>query len=118
MAVAGWTGHTPKWGNTVLIGSGSKKPNLQAVRRIKRALHEALELPGDALITVAQLKCLETGCAPLETVFGLLRPGAPQLQHKVHKPTDAIDAEDLTQVCSAWGYSVPQELFNTFLNET
>jgi len=101
----------------MLIGNASKKPNLHVVRRIKRALHEALELPEDALITVAQLACLEEDCAPLETVIGLLRPGTPQLQHKVHKPTDVINAEDLVQVCSAWGFSVPQSSFNTLLNE-
>lgn len=90
----------------MLIGNSSKRPNLQAVRRIKRGLHDALELPEDALITVTQLACLEEECAPLETVFGLLRPGVPQLQHKVHKETDAVDAEDLMEVCKAWGFSV------------
>jgi hypothetical protein len=96
----------------MLIGSGSKKPNLDAVRRIKRSLHVALDLPEDALVTVAQLACLEEDCAPLETVIGLLRPDAPQLQHKVHKPTDAVDAEDLMEVCEAWGFSVSISLFN------
>ena len=90
----------------MLIGSSSKRPNLLWVRRIKIALHEALELPEDAVITVTQLACLEDDCEPLETVIGLLRTGSPQLQHKVHKETEAIDAKDLLQVCAAWGLSV------------
>ena len=90
----------------MLIGKRSQRPSLAAVRRIKRALHQALELPEDALITVAQLACLEQGCAPLETVIGLLRPNTAQLQHKVHRATDVVDAQDLLQVCEAWGFSV------------
>ena len=90
----------------MLIGKSSKAPNLQKIRRIKRVLREALELSEDATVTVAELACLEEDCAPLETVVGLLRPDAPQLQHKLHKATDDVDAEDLTQVCSAWGFDV------------
>ncbi len=100
----------------MLIGRGSKKPNLETVRHIKRSLREALELPEDTLITVTQLACLEEDCAPLETVIGLLRPGVPQLQHKVHKPTDSVDAADLVQVCKTWGFSVDISFFNTQLD--
>ena len=39
-----------------------------------------------------------------ETASSLLRPDAPPLQHKLHKPTNAVDAEDLVQVCKAWGF--------------
>ncbi|MEN0061186.1 MAG: hypothetical protein AAGA48_03495 [Myxococcota bacterium] len=60
----------------MLIGRPSKRPNLETIRRIKRTLREALELPEDATITVSELTCLEEGCAPVETVFGLLRPNA------------------------------------------
>ncbi len=90
----------------MLIGRSSKKPSLETVRSIKQALREALELPDDATVTVSELACLEEDCAPVETVFGLLRPDLPQLQHKVHKPMDAIDAHDLVEVCAAWGFDV------------
>jgi len=101
----------------MLIGKPSKKPNLQAVRRIKRALHDALGLSEDAVITVAQLACLEQGCAPLETAVGLLRPGTSQLQHTIHKPTDSIVADDLVQVCAAWGLTVNPYFLNMYFNE-
>ena len=45
----------------MLIGNASKKPNVETVRRIKRALHTALALSEEATITVAQLACLEEG---------------------------------------------------------
>ena len=90
----------------MLIGGSSKKPNLQTIRRIKRTLHEALSLSEEATITITELACLEEDCAPIETVFGLLRPGVPQLQHKLHKPTDGVDAQDLIEVGAAWGFRV------------
>jgi hypothetical protein len=90
----------------MLIGKPSKKPNLATIRRIKQQLREALSLSADATLTVTELACLEEDCAPVETVFGLLRPNAPQLQHKVHKPTDGVDAQDLIEVCAAWGFHV------------
>lgn len=101
----------------MLIGNTAKKPNLETIRRLKRVLHQALELPDDATLSVAELTCLEEGCAPVETVFGLLRPAAPQLQHKVHKPTAAVDADDLVQVCTAWGFDVQTSDFALLAEE-
>ena len=101
----------------MLIGGSSQRPDLAAVRRIKRALHQALALPEDAMVTVTQLACLEEDCAPLETVIGLLRPGAPQLQHKVHKATDALGADDLVAVCQAWGFVVDISALESLLKE-
>ena len=101
----------------MLIGGTSKSPNLGTIRRIKELLHEALGLSEDATITVAELACLEEDCAPIETVFGLLRPNAPQLQHKIHKPTDGIDAQDLMEVCATWGFDVPPGALRVYSKE-
>ena len=88
------------------------------VRRIKRSLHQALQLPEDAMITVTQLACLEKDCAPLETVVGLLRTGMPQVQHKLHKSIEEIKADDLVQISAAWGFSVHSSLFNNKIFES
>ncbi|MXX73832.1 MAG: hypothetical protein F4210_14445 [Holophagales bacterium] len=69
-------------------------------------MREALSLSDDVTVTVTELACLEEDCAPLETAIGLLRPDAPQLQYKLHKPMDAVDAKDLVEVCTAWGFEV------------
>ena len=90
----------------MLIGKPVHRPNLETVRLIKHVLMEVLELPEDAVITITQLACLEEDCAPLETVIGLLRPGVPQLQYKVHKATNDIKPQDLVQVCADWGFEV------------
>ena len=90
----------------MLINTSPRHPNLERARRIKKALREALSLSDDMTVTVTELACLEEGCAPVETAIGVLRPDAPQLQCKLHKPMDAIEAGDLVQVCTAWGFDV------------
>ena len=101
----------------MLIGTSPRRPNLERARRIKKALREALNLPGDVTVTVPELACLEEGCAPVETVIGLLRPDAPQLQCKLHKPMDVVDAKDLFQVCTAWGFDVKIPVLAPLLQE-
>ena len=101
----------------MLIGKATKRPNLERVRRVKKALREALSLSDDTTVTVTELACLEEGCAPVETVIGLLRPDAPQLQYKLHKPVDAVDAKDLLQVCTAWGFDVKIPVLAPLLKE-
>jgi hypothetical protein len=101
----------------MLIGHSVNNPSLQCVRRLKRALREVLQLPEDAMVTVTQLACLEQDCAPLETVIGLLRPGEPQRQFRLHKPTEAVDAHDLAQVCVAWGVSVQENALTSYFDQ-
>ena len=98
----------------MLIGKSSKRPNLEIVRRLKRALLTVLELPDDATITVSQLACLEQGCAPLETVIGLLRPNVPQLQYKIHKATADVTAADLSLIAASWGFDAKNTAFESF----
>ena len=101
----------------MLIGTSPRRPNLERVRRIKKALRETLSLSDDMTVTVTELACLEEDCAPVETVIGLLRPDAPQLQYKLHKPMDAVDAKDLAQVCTAWGFDVKIPVLAPLLQE-
>jgi len=101
----------------MLIGTSPRRPNRERVRHIKEALRAALTLPDDTVVTVTELACLEQGCAPIETVVALLRPDAPPLQHKLYKPTDAVDAEDLVQVCTAWGFDVRIPMLAPVLGE-
>ncbi|MBB85638.1 MAG: hypothetical protein CL931_17650 [Deltaproteobacteria bacterium] len=101
----------------MLIGKKSKKPSLDRIRQIKRVIREALELEDDVTVTVTELTCLEEDCAPIETVFGLLRPNAPQLQHKIHKATNGIEAEDLAAVCAGWGFPIRLGAFDAFTSK-
>ena len=101
----------------MLIGQRGRKPNLDKIRHIKQVLRDALDLPEDATITLTELACMEEDCPPVETVFGLLRSDAPQLQHKVHKTTEEVDADDLLEICKAWGFGPPADAFESFVND-
>jgi hypothetical protein len=101
----------------MLIGKGSRRPNLKRIRSIKEALQTALSLSNETTITVTELTCLEEGCAPIETVVALLKPNAPTLQHKIHKSTDAIEVDDLMKICRVWGFDVQAILFESFNKE-
>lgn len=98
----------------MLIGNSTKRPNIESVRRIKKALRTVLDLPEDTVMTVSQLACLEQDCAPLETVIGLLRSGEPQLQYKIHKATDAVESGDLALASAVWGYDTQRSAFEPF----
>ena len=102
----------------MLIGRSPRNPNPERARRIKKALREGLSLSGDVTVTVTELACLEEGCPPIETVIGLLRPDAPQLQCKLHKSMDAVDANDLAQVCATWGFNARIQVLAPLLQET
>ncbi|MAW28642.1 MAG: hypothetical protein CMP98_07575 [Gammaproteobacteria bacterium] len=101
----------------MLIGQSGRKPNLDKIRHIKQVLRDALDLPEDATITLTELACMEEDCPPVETVFGLLRSDAPQLQHKVHKTTEEVDADDLLEICKAWGLGLHADAFESFVND-
>lgn len=101
----------------MLINTSPRKPKLEEVRRLKNTLRKALSLSDDVTVTVTELACLEEGCAPVETVIGLLRPDAPQLQHKLHKPVDSVDAHDLIQVCATFGFDTNVAVLEPLLQE-
>ena len=50
-------------------------------------------------------------------MIGLLRPELNQLQYKIHKSTDEVDADDLMQVCQAWGYDVDSTTIDLIFKE-
>ena len=102
----------------MLIGRSKQKPNLEQIRRIKETLRTALALGDDAMVTVTQLACLEEDCAPLETVIGVLRPGLPQLQYKIHNAIDAVTANDLVLACEAWGHAAPNTVIEQLFKES
>ena len=101
-----------------LLSQSKTKPNLDRIITIKATLRQALKLSESDTITVTELACLEEDCAPLETVIGLLRDGHPQIRHKIHKPTNSLDTNDLTEVCKAWGFDSSNIKFITFDKET
>jgi len=63
--------------------------------RIRAWAREVFALDADTEIRVAQLRCREPGCPPLETVIVVSPPAAPTSQHKLHKPAADVTLTDL-----------------------
>ena len=99
----------------MLIGPSVKKPNLKFIREMKQILRETLQLSDDTVVTITQIACLESDCQPIETVFGLLRIGMPNLQFKIHKEIHSITPSDLQELCSEWGVDVDKSIFELLL---
>ena len=38
----------------------------------------------------------------------LLRTGLTALQHKIHKPVDQLQVNDIVKICEGWGFTVDQ----------
>lgn len=66
-------------------------PVLQQLQVWVRAV---LDLPEDAHVSVVQLTCPDRGCAPIETVLTVLRPGA-SWSRTLPLPADRVCAADV-----------------------
>lgn len=62
--------------------------------RLRGWVRCVLDLPEDVAVQVSQIRCRDEGCAPLETVLAVLRPGAP-LARTVPLPAVSICAADV-----------------------
>jgi hypothetical protein len=63
--------------------------------RIKRWVAEALGAGGETTVMVAELRCAEPGCPPVETSISVLdKPGEPR-QRKIHKPMSDVTRDDV-----------------------
>ncbi|MGE0400286.1 MAG: hypothetical protein AB7T06_26465 [Kofleriaceae bacterium] len=63
-------------------------------RQLKGRVVALLGLDDSVVVTVNELQCSEPGCPPIETVIGVLAPGANR-QFKVHKPLMDVTDHDL-----------------------
>ncbi len=71
------------------------------IAAIKRWAAEAFALASDTPLMVAELRCTEPGCPPLETVVAILDvPGKPR-QHKIHKGIAEVTQADVLSLASA-----------------
>ena len=66
--------------------------------RLKRDLVAALELGEADALAVNEIACADPGCPDMETVVLVMRVGRPTRAHRVRKPLDAVDAQDIAAV--------------------
>lgn len=76
------------------LGQRSKN-DPETLGRIKAWVRASFELPEETPVMLTELRCVEEGCPPIETVIALLdTPGQPR-QYKVFKPMIEITTEDI-----------------------
>ena len=67
-----------------------------AVRKIKDHIYEQFKFPESTLITVAELRCHEPGCPPVETVISAYHANLPNQDWRISKPIAEITLSDIT----------------------
>ncbi|MFP5370243.1 MAG: nitrate reductase [Actinomycetes bacterium] len=60
-----------------LLGQRPDPVPPDVVTRLRGWVRAAAGLAPDDVVTVTQLVCRDSGCAPVETVLAVLHPGAP-----------------------------------------
>lgn len=77
------------------------RPDPVAIERVKAMFTEAFGLSEDTLLSVAELRCHEPGCAPLETVVTARSADGQVADWRVHKPMKDIVPEDVAALSDA-----------------
>ena len=75
-----------------------KQTHAAQARLIKQWLRDALELPEDLMILVAEMVCNDPDCAPLETVITVWYTDTDTVQAKIFKPLASVGYEDIGTV--------------------
>ena len=76
-----------------------KRNKFQAkTAEIKTWVREALDLPDDTPMSIAELTCYEENCPDLETVIGVMEAGKPIATYKIHLSISDITKTELAEV--------------------
>ncbi|MEM1388591.1 MAG: hypothetical protein AAF748_10490 [Pseudomonadota bacterium] len=76
------------------------RPDPAAVERVKALFAATFDLPEDVLLSVAELRCHEPGCPPIETVVTARRTAAPVRDWRLHKSIKEIEPSDVTALAA------------------
>ncbi|MEI4270156.1 hypothetical protein TEK04_00330 [Klenkia sp. LSe6-5] len=80
----------------MLPGLPSRPAHLppDVVDRLRRWVRTSLDLDLDTAVLVTQLTCRDAGCAPVETVLAVLRPGET-VQRTISSPAELVSVADV-----------------------
>lgn len=78
------------------------RPDPAAIERVKALFVDAFDLSEDTLLSVAELRCHEPGCPPIETVVTARRPNGEIADWRVHKPMAEILSEDVEALSDSY----------------
>lgn len=66
----------------------------EKTRQIKAWMRERYDLDETVVISVTELACRDEGCPDIETVIGIMRPGADIETIRVHKALADVEQSD------------------------
>lgn len=75
-----------------------KRPDADAVRKIKAFITERFDLPETTMLAVAELRCHEPGCPPIETVVTARDTEGSTQDWRIAKPISEITAADINSL--------------------
>ena len=73
----------------------NERPNPEAVERVKAYFVERFALPDDTLVSLAELRCHEPGCPPIETAITARGADGDMQDWRIHKKIEDIAREDV-----------------------
>lgn len=77
--------------------------------RVKQAVRKVLEPGDEAVISVSELACGETGCPDVETVIGIHEAGVPARRLRLHMPLAEVGLADIAAAADDTCCTAPQE---------
>ena len=72
-----------------------KRPDGEAVQRVKKLISAHFDLPDSTILAVAELKCHEPNCPPLETVITGSDEDGSRKNWRIAKSISEIDYSDV-----------------------
>lgn len=73
----------------------NSSPDPEAIACVKAMVSEAFHLPEDTMLSLAELRCHETGCPPIETVITARTQDATVRDWRIGKPIAEITEADI-----------------------
>ncbi|MEM1073163.1 MAG: hypothetical protein AAF665_16990 [Pseudomonadota bacterium] len=81
----------------------NSRPDPSAIERVKEMFAEVFELPEETFLSVAELRCHEPGCPPIETVVTARSTDGMVNDWRVHKRINDVVLEDVNALSSDHG---------------
>jgi hypothetical protein len=78
-----------------------RRSNGAVIRQVKTWVEQALGLSDGYSVLVAELRCSEEGCPPIETVIAIVGGPEKQRQVKFHCPADEVGRAQVEAACAA-----------------
>tara|TARA_Y100000589_G_scaffold306146_1_gene320647 strand:- start:275 stop:535 length:261 start_codon:yes stop_codon:yes gene_type:complete len=77
-----------------------RRPNGAKVREIKDLVINYFGFPETTVLTVAELRCHDDGCPPVETVITARHSDSSIQDWRLTKPIDEIAKKDIESLCT------------------